>query len=151
MALPRVASAADEGSQRKKPGLSLDGLAGPHTTGNGNGNGTGTEIGIGIESVTVIAIVSVNAGVVRTRREAVVAVIERNENGSESLSVSVADAVILEEVRLERNDMILEKPRDAEPARAKKTVAEIAARGKRTPNLDRAAMSMKAVSDLLLR
>jgi hypothetical protein len=149
MALPRVASAADEGSQRKKPGLSLDGLAGPHTT--GNGNGTGTEIGIGIESVTVIAIVSVNAGVVRTRREAVVAVIERNENGSESLSVSVADAVILEEVRLERNDMILEKPRDAEPARAKKTVAEIAARGKRTPNLDRAAMSMKAVSDLLLR
>lgn len=149
MALPRVASAADEGSQRKKPGLSLDGLARPHTT--GNGNGTGTEIGIGIESVTVIAIVSVNAGVVRTRREAVVAVIERNENGSESLSVSVADAVILEEVRLERNDMILEKPRDAEPARAKKTVAEIAARGKRTPNLDRAAMSMKAVSDLLLR
>lgn len=149
MALPRVASAADEGSQRKKPGLSLDGLAGPHTT--GNGNGTGTEIGIGIESVTVIAIVSVNAGVVRTRREAVVAVIERNENGSESLSVSVADAVILEEVRLERNDMILEKPRDAEPARAKQTVAEIAARGKRTPNLDRAAMSMKAVSDLLLR
>lgn len=149
MALPRVASAADEGSQRKKPGLSLDGLAGPHTT--GNGTGTGTEIGIGIESVTVIAIVSVNAGVVRTRREAVVAVIERNENGSESLSVSVADAVILEEVRLERNDMILEKPRDAEPARAKKTVAEIAARGKRTPNLDRAAMSMKAVSDLLLR
>lgn len=149
MALPRVASAADEGSQRKKPGLSLDGLAGPHTT--GNGNGTGTEIGIGIESMTVIAIVSVNAGVVRTRREAVVAVIERNENGSESLSVSVADAVILEEVRLERNDMILEKPRDAEPARAKKTVAEIAARGKRTPNLDRAAMSMKAVSDLLLR
>lgn len=149
MALLRVASAADEGSQRKKPGLSLDGLAGPHTT--GNGNGTGTEIGIGIESVTVIAIVSVNAGVVRTRREAVVAVIERNENGSESLSVSVADAVILEEVRLERNDMILEKPRDAEPARAKKTVAEIAARGKRTPNLDRAAMSMKAVSDLLLR
>lgn len=149
MALPRVASAADEGSQRKKPGLSLDGLAGPHTT--GNGNGTGTEIGIGIESVTVIAIVSVNAGVVRTRREAVVAVIERNENGSESLSVSVADAVILEEVGLERNDMILEKPRDAEPARAKKTVAEIAARGKRTPNLDRAAMSMKAVSDLLLR
>lgn len=149
MALPRVASAADEGSQRKKPGLSLDGLAGPHTT--GNGNGTGTEIGIGIESVTVIAIVSVNAGVVRTRREAVVAVIERNENGSERLSVSVADAVILEEVRLERNDMILEKPRDAEPARAKKTVAEIAARGKRTPNLDRAAMSMKAVSDLLLR
>lgn len=149
MALLRVASAADEGSQRKKPGLSLDGLAGPHTT--GNGNGTGTEIGIGIESVTVIAIVSVNAGVVRTRREAVVAVIERNENGSESLSVSVADAVILEEVRLERNDMILEKPRDAEPARAKKTVAEIAARWKRTPNLDRAAMSMKAVSDLLLR
>lgn len=149
MALPRVASAADEGSQRKKPGLSLDGLAGPHTT--GNGNGTGTEIGIGIESVTVIAIVSVNAGVVRTRREAVVAVIEKNENGSESLSVSVADAVILEEVGLERNDMILEKPRDAEPARAKKTVAEIAARGKRTPNLDRAAMSMKAVSDLLLR
>jgi hypothetical protein len=142
MALPRVALAADGVSQWKKPDLSQDDLAGPHTTGNGN------EIGIGIESV--IAIVSVNAEVVRTRREDVVAVAERNENGSETLNANVADAVILEEPPLERKDMSLGRPRDAEPARAKKTVAEIAEREKRIPNLDRAAMSMKAVSDLLL-
>lgn len=141
MVLPRVASAADGMNPRKKRGLSQDDLAGPHTTENEN------EIGIGIESV--IAIVSVE--VVRTKKGDVVAVAERKENGSETLNANVTGAVILEEPSLERKDMSLERPRDAEPARAKKTVAETAERGKRIPNLDRAAMSMKAASGLLLR
>jgi hypothetical protein len=142
MVLPRVVSAADEVSQWKKRDPSQDDLAECHTTGNGN------EIGVGIENV--IAIVSVNAEVVRTRMEAVVAVAERNENGSETLNANVAGAVRLEELSLERNDLSLERPRDVEPARAKKTVAETAEKGKRIPNLGRAAMSTKAVSDLLL-
>lgn len=132
-------------SQWKRRDLSQDDLAGCRTTGNEIGIG----IGIGIESV--ITIVSVNAEVVRTRRAGVVAVAERNnENGRETLNANVAGAVIPEEPSLEKNDLSLERPRAAEPARARKTVDETAERGKTIPSLDRAAMSMKAVSDLLL-
>jgi hypothetical protein len=138
----RVASAADEMSQWKRRDPSQDDLVECRTTGNENG------IVIVIESV--ITIVSVNA-VVQRMRAGVVAVAERNnENGRETTNANVAGAVILEEPGPEKNELSLERPRAAELARARKTVDETAERGKIIPSLDRAVMSTKAVSDLLL-